>query len=81
MIREMRIGSKMDDMKVRKHWHALMGSYITNHTSRVYFRQGKLYVHLESSVLKQELFMARERIIASLNARLEEELVQELIIR
>ena len=27
MIREMRIGGKMDEMKVRKYWHELMGTY------------------------------------------------------
>lgn len=81
MIHEMRIGNKMDEMKVRKHWHELMGSYITNHTTRIFYKQGKLFVYLESSVLKQELFMAREKIITSMNQRLEENLIRELIIR
>ncbi|MDB5228952.1 MAG: RNA-binding protein [Bacteroidota bacterium] len=81
MIREMRIGGKMDEMKVRKYWHELMGSYITNHTTRIYYKSGKLFVYLESSALKQELFMARAKIIANLNERLQENLIQELIIR
>ncbi len=81
MIRDLRIGGKMDEMKVRKYWHELMGSYITNHTSKIYYKHGKLFVYLESSALKQELFMARTKIIADLNARLQENLVQELIIR
>jgi predicted nucleic acid-binding Zn ribbon protein len=81
MIRDLRIGGKMEEMKVRKYWHELMGSYITNHTSKVYYKQGKLFVYLESSALKQELFMARAKIIADLNTRLEEDLIKELIIR
>lgn len=39
MIREMRIGGKMDEMKVRKYWHELMGTYITNHTTRIFYKQ------------------------------------------
>jgi hypothetical protein len=58
-----------------------MGTYITNHTTRIFYKQGKLFVYLESSALKQELFMARTKIIASLNERLQENLIQELIIR
>ena len=81
MIREMRIGGKMDEMKVRKYWYELMGTYITNHTTRIFYKQGKLFVYLESSALKQELFMARTKIVASLNERLGEHLIQELIIR
>jgi predicted nucleic acid-binding Zn ribbon protein len=81
MIKEMRISGKMNEMNVRKHWHELMGTYITNHTSKIFYKQGRLFVYLESSVLKQELFMARTKIVASLNERLGEELVKELIIR
>jgi predicted nucleic acid-binding Zn ribbon protein len=81
MIHEMRIGSKMDEMKVRKYWHELMGSYITNHTTRIFYKQGKLFVYLESSALKQELFMARTKIVENLNNRLGEQLIRELIIR
>ena len=58
-----------------------MGTYITNHTTRIFYKQGKLFVYLESSALKKELFMARTKIIANLNERLEEDLIQELIIR
>jgi hypothetical protein len=81
MIRDMRIGGKMDEMKVRKYWQEMVGSYITNHTSRIYYRHGKLFVYLESSALKQELYMAREKIVVALNERLQEKLVNELIIR
>lgn len=81
MIKDMRIGNKMDEMKVRKYWHELMGTYITNHTTRIFYKQGKLFVYIESSALKQELFMARAKIIDNLNERLQENLIKEIIIR
>ncbi len=81
MIRDMRIGSKMNEMNVRKHWHELMGTYITNHTQKIYFNKGKIFIYIESSALKQELYMAKSKIISSLNERLQEDLVNDLIIR
>ena len=81
MIHEMRIGAKMDEMKVRKYWHELMGTYISNHTSKIFYKKGKLFVYIESSVLKQELFMARTKIMKGLNERLGEDLIQEIVIR
>ncbi len=81
MIREMRLGGKMNEMKVRKYWHELMGSYIMKHTSQVYYKGGKLFVYLESSALKQELHMAKDKIISNLNERLGENLVNDIIIR
>lgn len=81
MISEMRIGGKMNEMNVRKHWHELMGTYITNHTQKIYFNKGKIFIYIESSALKQELYMAKAKIITSLNERLQENLVDDLIIR
>ena len=81
MIGEMRIGGKMNEMNVRKHWHELMGTYITNHTQKIYFNKGKIFIYIESSALKQELYMAKSKIISSLNERLQEDLVNDLIIR
>ena len=42
MIQEMRIGGKMNEMKVRKYWHELMGGFISNHTKSIYYKNGKL---------------------------------------
>ncbi len=81
MIRDMRIGDKMNEMNVRKHWHELMGTYITNHTHKIYFNKGKIFIYIESSALKQELYMAKSKIISSLNERLQENLVNDIIIR
>ncbi len=81
MIKEMRIGGKMNEMKVRKYWHELMGTYITNQTSKIFYKQGKLFVYLESSALKHELFLAREKIKSDLNKRLQENLIHEIIFR
>mgnify|MGYP002367540755 FL=1 len=81
MIKEMRIGGKMEEMNVRKYWHELMGAYITNQTSKIFYKQGKLFVYLESAALKQELFMKKEKIISRLNERLQENLIQEIIFR
>lgn len=81
MIKDMHIGAKLDEMKVRKYWHELMGTYIANHTSRIFYKQGKLFVYIDSAVLKHELFLAREKIQTDLNQRLQERLIQEIIFR
>ena len=81
MIQEMRIGGKMNEMKVRKYWHELMGGFISNHTKSIYYKNGKLFDYLDSSALRQELFMARDKMKDKLNEKLEEQLIQEIIIK
>ncbi len=81
MIQEMRLSTKMHELKIRKFWFETMGSFIANHTSKMYFRQNKLFVFVDSSALRQELFLAREKLRQKLNEYLGEELVQEIIVR
>ncbi len=81
MVREMRIGNKLDEMQLRRHWNREMGLYISKNTRNLYFRDGVLHVYVTSSALRQELFMARDKIRQLLNERSGSELVREVIIR
>lgn len=81
MIRDMRLGSKMEEMHIRKHWNREMGAYITKNTQKLFFRDGVLYVHVTSSALRQELFMARDKIRQLLNERVGSDLIREVVIR
>ncbi len=62
-------------------WKELMGLAVDRHTKRVRFREGVLTVHLDSAVLREELSMGKERIRTLLNERLQENVVQDLILK
>lgn len=81
MIRDMRIGSKMQELHIRKHWNREMGVYIGKNTKKLFFKDGILYVYLDSAALKQEIFMAREKIVNILNEKMGEKLVKEIVLR
>jgi len=81
MIREMRIGDKMLEMKVKKIWFEQMQGIIAKNTKYIHLRESILHISIESSVLKQELFMAREKICQIINERLGENVIKEVIIR
>jgi predicted nucleic acid-binding Zn ribbon protein len=81
MIQEMHIGTKMQEMHIRKYWNREMGIYVTKNTKDIYFKEGILYVKVNSAALKQELFMAREKICKSLNEKIGSDLITEVIIR
>ena len=81
MIQEMRIGTKIKEMHIRKYWNREMGISITRNTKDLYFKEGILYVYLNSAALKQELFMARGKICKLLNEKIGSELITEIIIR
>lgn len=81
MIQEMRLGPKMHELKIRKFWLETMGSFIANHTTKMFYSKNKLYVYIDSSALRQELFLAREKLKSNFNEYLGENLVHEIILR
>ena len=81
MVQELRIGTKMQEMHIRKYWYREMGVYVIQHTKDIYFKDGVLYVKINSAALKQELFMARSSICKALNEKIGSDLITELVLR
>jgi predicted nucleic acid-binding Zn ribbon protein len=80
MIQELQLGGKMNELKVRKIWYEQMQGIIAKNTKQILLRNKKLYVYIESAVIKQELFMAREKICQIINDKMGNKIVDEVII-
>lgn len=62
-------------------WKDVMGKAVDQHTKRIRFRDGTLTVHLDSSVLREELAMGKGKIMELLNQRMGESVIEELVLR
>ena len=80
-IREMNLGDKLREISIISTWDKVVGKAIASRTSKVYIRDGKLYVHLKSSVVKNELMMIREALRQRLNESAGAEVVKEIILK
>lgn len=72
---------KLAESRVISGWHTLFGVSIASYTTAIYIKNGILYVHLSSSVLRSELAMAKDRLIAKLNDAAGLPIVKEIIFR
>jgi len=80
-LREMRIDRKLKEVQLVTQWESMMGKTVANRTSRIYIKNGILYIHVTSSVLKSELLMMRQEIVDKLNENAGERLIEEIVIR
>jgi predicted nucleic acid-binding Zn ribbon protein len=80
-LRELRIDRKLKEVQLVTQWESMMGKTVANRTSRIYIKNGILYVHVTSSVLKSELLMMRQEIVDKLNENAGERLIEEIVIR
>ncbi len=78
-------GSKLEkslkERQLVQSWESLLGKSVARATSKIYLKHGTLYVHLNSSVVKNELFMLQDEILKKLNDEAGEQLVREIVLR
>jgi len=80
-LKEAQIEGKLKEVQVVNSWEELVGKTIAHRTNRIYIKNGKLYLHINSSIVKNELLMFREGIIERINTNAGEEIVKEIVLK
>ena len=79
LLKVYKLKGKFDETSVVALWPDLMGKAISNRTTQIYVSQKKLFVRIESSVIKNELLMVRTGIIQKINERAGSEVITDLV--
>ncbi|MBN1159399.1 MAG: DUF721 domain-containing protein [Bacteroidales bacterium] len=80
-LREIQIDRKLKEVHLVSEWESLMGKTVASRTRSIYIRNKTLFLHVTSSVLKNELIMMRQNILERLNETAGEKLVERIVIR
>jgi len=67
--------------KIHDYWKKNMNEAIIKRTTSINIYEGRLFINVSSSTLRNELVMEREKIRTDLNEMLEEAFIQEVIIK
>ncbi len=79
MLKVYKLKGKFDETAVVAFWPELMGMAVANRTTQVYVFQKKLFIRLESSVIKNELLMVKTGIIQKINERAGTEVITDIV--
>jgi predicted nucleic acid-binding Zn ribbon protein len=60
-------------------WEKTAGSLIKKHTEKIYIRNRKLFIKLDSPALKHELSFAKTKLLKSLNKGTGKEVIDDII--
>ncbi|HOW40884.1 MAG TPA: DUF721 domain-containing protein [Bacteroidales bacterium] len=77
-ITEMNLGDKLAETSLINSWEELVGKAISSRTTRIYIKEHVLYIHLSSSVVRNELIMLRESLRNKLNEKSGRELITDI---
>ena len=80
-LKEMKLDGKLSEVSVINSWEEIVGRAISSRTTKIYIKDNVLYVHLKSSVVRNELLMLREELREKLNQKAGSEVVKEIVLR
>jgi hypothetical protein len=80
-IREMNLGGKLSEVAVINSWEEIVGKAISSRTTKIFIKDHVLFVHLNSSVVRNELFMLREALKEQLNKKAGSEVIKDIVLR
>jgi predicted nucleic acid-binding Zn ribbon protein len=80
LLQVYKLQQKFDETALIAAWPEMMGTAIANRTKELYIRQKKLFVRVESSVIKNELMMMRSQIIEKMNEQAGREVIVEIVL-
>lgn len=81
MMKAYKLDDKLAERKLISSWESVMGAMIAKHTTDLYIKHKQLFVTLDSAALRNELSMARTKIVKLLNDEVGTEVINDVILR
>ena len=78
---ESNLGPKLLETQLVNNWGTMLGPTIASATQRLYISNRVLYVSIESSVIRHELFMMRTQLQDALNKSVGAKVIDNIIFR
>lgn len=81
VLKNQNLEKQLNDKDIIDAWKKIAGNAFLQYTSKAEAKNGILYLSLSSSVVRNELMMAKQFIIKKLNKELNSDIVKEIIFK
>ena len=79
-LKEMNLDNKLKEVHVVNSWEQIIGRTIAKATRNIYIKDKKLFLKIDSSVIKNELLIIKDGLIKRINEFADEELVKDIVL-
>jgi len=74
-----KLKGKTEESHIITSWRRLMGNAIANRTTKIYIYENKIYIQINSAPLKNELMMAKSKIIEIISQEIEDDRITDVV--
>ncbi len=80
-LKAMDIDGKLKEVRLIRSWEEIVGKLIAKKTDNIYIKERKLFVHLNSSIARNELSMLKDSLIEHLNEKAGDKVIDDIILK
>lgn len=80
-LEESKFDRKLAEVDAVTSWESIIGKPIARATTSIYIKNETLYVNLNSSIVRNELFMMRNEIIRAVNNHAGRAIVKAIVLK
>ncbi len=80
-LEAMDIDGKLKEVRLIKSWESVVGKMISNKTTKLFIKDKKLFVYLNSSIARNELSMIKDDLLTRLNQQAGEEIIEDIVLK
>ncbi len=81
VLKKYNLSDKLEEINLYSEWEKIMGKTVADHTDSIKLQKGLLSVKIRSAALRNELMMARSKIVAKLNEAIKRDIIKDVIFR
>ncbi|MGV3547816.1 MAG: DUF721 domain-containing protein [Pedobacter sp.] len=79
LLNHYKLRGKLVETGIVAMWPEIMGTAVANRTKQIYIHQKKLFVRIESSVVKNELLIVKSAIVDKLNEKSGSQVITDIV--
>ncbi len=81
ILKEQGLDVKLKELELIKAWENVIGKNVANATTNLYIKNRKLFVHVRSSIVRNELMLIKPGLIQALNKEVNDKVIDDMVIR
>ncbi|MFP4604792.1 MAG: DUF721 domain-containing protein [Bacteroidales bacterium] len=80
-LKQMDLDGKLKEVKLTSSWEEIVGKLIARKTDKIFIKDRKLFVYLNSSIVRNELSMLKDSLIDELNKKAGDSVIDDIILK